>query len=211
MEEPANKRMAEDQILAALNGIQTSVATMETRMASFSTKNDFDTLAAEIKAGVEHNNMRIDRLYDLRRSDGVNLERKVEQLVDKKMAIERSTRSGMPAMSGRQEQQENQFLLSRRSIRMWPVTGGGSHEAGARMFMISALKVPEHIANTVEIEKTMKIEQPRRSKIQDEILVRFSRTQSRDVIQSYAVNLAGANGGAGIRRTGLSSWIVQAI
>ena len=61
------------------------------------------------------------------------------------------------------------------------------------------LKVPLDVLNGLHIEKVERISQARRSKIQDELLVVFRTSSQRDVIQSYASNLAAVQGEAGIR------------
>ena len=51
----------------------------------------------------------------------------------------------------------------------------------------------------LNIEKLKTVSQARRSKITGEVLVVMRTSQQRDVVQSYAYNLAEANGRAGIR------------
>ena len=65
--------------------------------------------------------------------------------------------------------------------------------------MATALKIPASTIENMNFEKIEKINQLRRSKIHGEVLVRFPTSQGRDVIQSYAANLAECQGKGGIR------------
>ena len=193
--EPASKRMADSQILEAINGIKTSVAAMEAQMKTAPTKDDLAGIVTEIrgvKESVIRNTDRIDTLFDLRKSDDKLLTRKVERIVENKMG---TTATGRPQSGGSKE--EN-FLRCRRSVRFWPVTGTGN-EQGVQTFLKSILKIPDAVIEGLQIEKIERISQTRRSTIKDEVLVRFANSQQRDVIQSYASNLAAVQGKAGIR------------
>ena len=66
-------------------------------------------------------------------------------------------------------------------------------------FLSRFLKVPDATLDNLKFEAIECQEQARRSKISDEYLVRFFNSQTRDVIQSFAVNLASAKGAAGLR------------
>ena len=59
--------------------------------------------------------------------------------------------------------------------------------------------MPEQVVSGLVLEKITRLQQPRRSKVHSEVLVRMSSHNSRDVVQSYAANLASANGNAGLR------------
>ena len=88
-EGPAAKKMAENQILEAINGIKTSMAAMENQLRAAPTKTDFNNLVTEmrnVKETVIRNTDRIDTLYDLRKNDGELLTRRVEKIVVDKMA-----------------------------------------------------------------------------------------------------------------------------
>ena len=65
--------------------------------------------------------------------------------------------------------------------------------------MLEFLDIPNDIVDNLAIELTRRIQQPRRSRISDEALVRFADPASRDVVQSYALNLANHRDAAGIR------------
>lgn len=59
--------------------------------------------------------------------------------------------------------------------------------------------MPAEIIEGLTFEKVEKQSQTRRSKIQDEVLVMLETSQQRDVIQSFATNLAAVQGKAGMR------------
>ena len=72
-------------------------------------------------------------------------------------------------------------------------------EQGVKDFLHNKLKIPPPVTDGLVFEKVEKLSQTRRSKIQDEVLVMLESSQRRDVIQSYAPNLAPIQGQAGLR------------
>ena len=61
------------------------------------------------------------------------------------------------------------------------------------------MNIPKETVDAFEFESIEKLHQARRSRINDEILVRFSSSRTKDLVQSFAPNLASANGKAGLR------------
>ena len=59
--------------------------------------------------------------------------------------------------------------------------------------------MPTEVIESLTFVEVEKQGQTRRSKIKDEVLVRLQTSLQRDTIQSYAPNLASAQGLAGIR------------
>ena len=83
---------------------------------------------------------------------------------------------------------------------MWPVKGHDDQLTDAsRKFMTSVLKIPQDTVSSLNIVLTRRVSQARRSKIKDEVLVKFDTVDERDVVQSYAPNLGALKGEAGIR------------
>lgn len=201
-EEPAAKKMAEDKILDAIKAVNTSVTAMENRMKSFSTKADLNNMVCEIKDVKEKvmvNSLNIEKLFDLRRDDQKELHKKMEEIIETKLT---NAPSAQPttAASNMQAEREMQYLLARRSVRIWPISEVNELERSVRTFFKRYLKIPPTVADNIDIELAKRQEQPRRSKtVHKEVLVRFSTSQSRDVVQSYAVNLSEAKGAAGLR------------
>ena len=96
-------------------------------------------------------------------------------------------------------QKEALYLQARRIVLIWPVQTGGDLETASRDFLSQILGVPVTLSRAIKIEHVERKQQARRSKIHDEVAIRFESTRDRDAIQSYAVNLATAGGNAGVR------------
>ena len=197
--EPANKRMAEDKILDAIKAVNVNVTSVENRMKSFSTKDDLNKMVDEIKDVKERvlvNTHNIERLFDMRKADNDSLLRKVEQIVENKIT---TIIPGGPGAAGAYgEEKEHKFLQCRRSVRLWPISEVAELDIGVRTFLKRYLKIPAAMADSIAFEHLERQVQPRRSKIHKEVLVRFCNTQTRDTVQSFAANLADANGNSGL-------------
>ena len=170
--------MAEAQLLDAINGIKTSMSTMEQQLKVAPTKADLNNIVSEIrgvKETVIRNTDRIDTLYDLRKNDNEKLVERVEKLVAGKV-------SSLPPGC--------RFLRSRRFMRLWPVGKAGGLEKRVKNFLGKVLLMPADVVDRLTIEKIEKQSQTRRSKIQNEVLIMLEASKQRDVIQSYAANLA---------------------
>ena len=136
-----------------------------------------------------------------------NVQKLVEDCVEAKVGqgmivgAEQNIRTNANANSVLMEAvQKQDYLEARRTIKMWPVKGEESQlEKGCRDFMKDALGMPEDTAEEITITSVRRIRQARRSRIADEILVKFATVDERDIVQSYASNLGRLNGTAGIR------------
>ena len=194
LEGPQAKRMAENQLLEAINGIKTSVAAMENQLRTVPTKNDLGAIVSEIRGVREtviRNKDRIDTLFDLRKEDQRLFNKKVERIVESQ---------GSSKGAARSSDNEQNFLKSRRSVRLWPVNGTDQTlEKNTRGFLRDTLKMPESMVESLRFEKIQPASQARRSKIQGEVILQLRTSQERDSIQSYASNLAAVQGQAGIR------------
>ena len=201
--EPAAKKMPEHEILAAINGLKTSIDKMEERVGASVTKEDLGKAVDKFQAGLDRNGARIVSLFDLRRQDNDAMIKTVEKVVDDRLKTQKEkiqlTLSGRMLGQTGSGKQDNDFHLARRSIRIWPVDPTPDIESGVKQFLHTQLKIPFEVLDNIQFEHLSKQEQPRRSKITDEILVRFPSAHTRDVIQSYAANLAEVNGKAGLR------------
>ena len=200
--EPASKKMAEGQILDAIKGVKASVSAMENQLKTFTTKADLSCMVEEIKNvrdSVQVNSANIEKLFEMRQDDQDRLVKRVEEIVDGKLLREKKSKQSEKAASNLTAENELQFLKSRRSIRIWPVSELGCLDKNVRSFLKRYLKVPPEVADKLSFEHLERLDQMRRSKISHEVLVRFSTSQTRDVIKSYAPNLADAGGKAGLR------------
>ena len=196
-DEPKTKKMADNQILDAINGIRASVTAMEAQMRSAPTKADLGNIVNEIRAvreDVIRNTDRIDTLFDLRRSDEKILDKKLGRLIGAKMSAQVASSKGQSTHGSKNEQS---FLICRRSIRMWPVEKVHGTDKAVDEFLRKVL-IPETVMEGLTVEKIEPISQPRRSKVVNEVTVRFATSQQRDAVQSYAYNLAQVQGKAGI-------------
>ena len=201
-DEPAAKRMAEDKILDAIKVVNNSVNAMESRMKSFATRADLSNLVDEIKEVKEKvvvNSINIEKLFDMRKEDQDGIHKKLEEIVDSKLSSGMGAKNVSRTTDQLRAEQEAQFQLGRRSIRIWPISEVNDLEESVRTFFKRYLKIPPSVADGAEIELIKRQDQPRRSKIQREVLVRFKSIQARDTIHSYAANLADFKGTAGLR------------
>ena len=192
---PPSKRMADNEILAAINDVGKSVVAMEKQLKNCCTKEDMSKMTKEIRGEVLKNSQRIDTLFEMRKNDAPLLAKRVEMIVDRHIAKKGNGRGALSS----EEPFEQDYLLSRRSVRLWPIPAGINLEEQVRQFFYTILSIPEAVSKTIGIDSVQRMVQPRRSKITGEVLVRFTSTQDRDTVQSYAPNLAGIEGKAGLR------------
>ena len=190
--------MADNEILAAINDVGKRVVSIEKNLKSCCTKEDMNKMTKEIRTEIQNNTQRIDKLFELRKADGPSLIKKVEKIVDQHIASKKAG-NGILTPTAAEDSLRQAFLSSRRSVRLWPIPPGATEIGQVRSFFYTILNVPQDVANTIQIESVQRLAQPRRSKITNEVLVRFCTAQDRDTIQSYAVNLAGIEGKAGLR------------
>ena len=193
--------MAEDKILDAIKNVSNSVTAMESRMKSFSTKDDIAGMVGEleeVKERVFVNSHNIEKLFDMRKTDQDNLLKKVEQIVDSRMNDDGNRRTSRVS-GGPNVEHQTQYLLCRRSMRIWPVSEVNELDKSVRDFFKRYLKISDNVVDDFDFEQLKRLAQPRRSKIHKEVLVRFRNAQARDVAQSYALNLAESAGNAGLR------------
>lgn len=161
VEEPLAKRMADNQLLEAINGIKNSVAAMEQQMRSVPSKADLGALVTEmrgIKETVIRNKDRIDTLYDMRKSDGEILANRVEQIVERKIAVTADSRRRKSAQGS---ENKRSLLRSRRSVRLWPVRETGGLKKGVKTFLNDCLKIPFAVIEGLVFQKIEKQSQAR--------------------------------------------------
>ena len=94
----------------------------------------------------------------------------------------------------------SEMCIRDRSMRMWPVPEGDeTAEKAARDFITNILEVPRITVARLRIDFVRRVSATRRSRVGEEVLVRFKDVGDRDAVQSYAPNLSKMNGKAGIR------------
>ena len=125
---------------------------------------------------------------------------KLQERVDKQEG--RTATTSQVAVTKRMEAQQAAYMRCRRSFRIWPVdrSPGQPVEDSIRTFFKNKMRVPEHLADNVNIDTIRQaVEQPARSRIRSEYIVTFADRESRDTIKSYARGLAESKGMAGLR------------
>lgn len=137
---------------------------------------------------MSHNNTNVQKLIE------EYVELKVGQKLDSSEICLRTNRNDIEMM------ERHDFLEARRMMKMWPVRAQDDELISAcRRFLEETLEMPHDTAQQIGIESVRKIRQARRSKVEDEILVKFRSIEERDVVQSYAPNLSKASGATGVR------------
>lgn len=107
--------------------------------------------------------------------------------------------SGIPAT-------ERNYWTARKAVRIWPVPGDNNRELWTATgdFFYSILKIPrEHLEEDM-VERIRRVAPQSRGKkhrrvAHDEVVVYLRDVNTRDMIQSYAPNLSGMSGKAGLR------------
>ena len=128
--------------------------------------------------------------------------RRVEKEVEKIKSIQ-GLRQGDRRDAG---QEERHYWWSRRAVRIWPVVGGSSGDLWKATgdFFFKILEVPETSLSEDSVESVRKIFPVRTrgktsSRVQNEVRVLFKDVETRDMIYSYAPNLATKRDRAGMR------------
>ena len=103
-------------------------------------------------------------------------------------------------------QEERHYWWSRRAVRIWPVVGTTNQELwrATGEFFFRVLEIPESNLTEDSVESVRKIFPVRsrgkpKSRVGDEVRVLFKDIETRDMIHSYAPNLADKRGEAGMR------------
>ena len=184
-----------------LAGLQATIGELKQKVDSIPTRDDFNKIGvnvSSIRKGVEENTERLDELTRRQDEEKRDFVRNVERVIDKRMAYHRTVRSGVFTSTPDEADKERQFLLARRTMLLWPVELVETGTA-VRSFIENVLEVPGQVTKALNIVQIEKVEQTRRSRVQNEIKEVFASSRERDLVQSYAANLAKHEGKAGIR------------
>lgn len=158
---------------------------------------------------------------------GASLEKKVEEMVKKSIEKQappasrinkdmRRVENEMEKIKALQlvrssdkkdtSQEERHYWWSRRAVRIWPVKGSTSQELWKETgeFFFNILDVPKTNLSEDSVENVRRIFPTRsrgntRTKVRDEVRVLFKDIETRDMIYSYAPNLAERRNEAGMR------------
>ena len=90
-------------------------------------------------------------------------------------------------------------LGGKKKLRIFPIIGSTQEELLTALdeFIIDKLRIPCGVLSKEDVVYVRKVKTAKKSKIQDELLVVFESVHVRDLVQSYARNLAewtGTNG-----------------
>ena len=94
----------------------------------------------------------------------------------------------------------NAYLMARRSIRVWPVTGANEEElwGNAGEFLHGPLAVPEADVCQDDVEAVFPVTDPiQPDNIRNEVVIRFKDNKTRDKVMFSSVNLANCVGSDG--------------
>ena len=102
-------------------------------------------------------------------------------------------------------QDDEWFWAARRKLRFFPIPGQTNEDLldGLDDFIIQKLRIPAGVLDKEDVIYVRKVRSANKSKVSDELLVCFKNVQVRDLVQSYARNLAGWVGGDGKPTAGL--------
>ena len=205
---PAIKKMATNQDLAAaLSGITNRLDKIDEGLRSNASKEDVTQVQnalSGLRAQVSSNKENIEWL--MRNKDEDSRRQRESLIKDVRGEVEKKLNefSASPWQCGSEVREvlkleEVEYNHARRSMRMWPVPEGDeTAEKAARDFMTNVLEVPRITVSRIRIEFVRRVSATRRSRMEDEVLVRFMDVGDRDAVQSYAPNLAKWAGKAGI-------------
>ena len=201
--EPVPKKMAaENDILAALAQLQASMGELKQKVDSIPNRDDFERMDGNVKSirrEVANNTERLDNMTRQQEEERKGFVRNVERVIDERMAYHKTIRSGVLTPTAGEAEKERLFLLARRTMLLWPVDLAAEAGNAVRSFIESTLGVPKQVVKSLNIEQVDKLQQGRRSRISNEVRVVFATSRERDLVQSYASNLAKMDGRAGLR------------
>ena len=209
--EPTQPPAAQQDLAALLTtglaGIQTSMGGMETRLggkidsletAVRENERRIEILTTSVKANA-------DDLTDLRRRvdlGDAGLERRVEEMVRSAMSSSMSSSRAHPSLdlsldpqSGRTAEQTARYWRSRRSLRLWPISGRDLLLA-VKSFLVDNLDYTRDFVEDLGQCRVDRVVDPR-SKVQQEVVVEFPTPAIRDAIKASGHKLQGKR--AGIR------------
>ena len=174
-----------------------------------------DSLSATIAEAVYPITKRMDRMEKKQISDMVDLrsemDSKIKDAVEKersnnakkknvnpnsyagKAASSPSDPAGTPTSSASGNRQDTTWYWdARKRLRFFPVPGNNDEQLlrGLDEFVQQKLKVPSGLLDRSDIGYIRRVKATKRSKIANEVLVSFTSIDARDLVHSYARNLA---------------------
>ena len=210
---PASKRIATERaVMETLGQLEKKFDVANENLQNCAKNEDLTAIEISIRDKVRENERRLNRIEaELKRTTG-GVQQMVEDCVDSRVRqriAELSSSGGSASIVSEQDRVEKiDCIEARKAIRMCPDGGNDEDEliSECRQFIQKALEVPRDTAENLSITSVRKIRQARKSRVEDEILIKFGSIEERDVVQSYALNLGkqvqeGRRSGGGNRRT----------
>lgn len=129
------------------------------------------------------------------KQDVNNMTRRMEETVSAAVAREmRNINTNHLAGPDRMNKNEENYWKCRRSVRCWPIRAPEDDLWGATGdFFVQTLGIPGDVLHQESVEYIRKLSAPRSTRtarIQNEVLVVFKDVHTRDLVFSYAPNLA---------------------
>ena len=160
-------------------------------MTSLATKQEITEIKRTFAEGIQKNAEAIEKVDDRIRMVEEGFDARVSSVLSQRIAEEKSNRTGLLTLSVEEQAKERKYHLARRAIHLWPVETGPDLARNIRKFLLTQLEIPADKLDNIQIEHAERIDQGRRSRIVNEVMVRFPSPDVRDLVQSYAPNLAG--------------------
>ena len=97
-----------------------------------------------------------------------------------------------PAAARTQSDEAEWFWSARKCLRFFPIEGKEENQMRASLdeFVSKKLKIPSGQLTSSDIGFVRRVRSTKRTKTKDEVLVSFTTVAARDLVQSYARNLA---------------------
>ena len=111
----------------------------------------------------------------------------------------KTTRNGVLAQTSGEAERERCFLRARRSTRLWPVDKNGNNIDNCRRFLVDWPAVPQATADGIDIEEAYFVDQVKRSRVENEAVVVFSTSETKDMVRPMRRDWLQAGGKAGMR------------
>ena len=196
---PAKRMASNDALLRALDNIKGTVQGINERLQNYATKEDVTCIKTEMRAEIKQTADHVKQIEARQETINVGLDARISRVFDKRIADLKSSRTGILSLTHDEMEEKRLFFEARRSVQIWPVPECLDIANGCHGFFHKFLKISLDKTDNIVFEHIERIYQRRRSKIHDQVLIRFKSSRTRDLIQSYALNLANHQGKAGLR------------
>ena len=149
------------------------------------TKIDLGKHKKETKTEFQKIKQQLDKL-----SENASTEKEVGELVRKE--VEKRGIEVQKTTSDSTESERKAYWWSRKCLKLWPIPGEGKEEMGKflELFVRTKLKIPTGVLVDEDVKDIRRCRLTRGQQAKSEALVVFADVESRDLVASYARNLA---------------------